>query len=189
MKKFLALAAFAFVLASCGGNKALTVDNFYEDAISHIGQEVTVAGHAKVCCCSGKLAISNCDGSKMIMVVPAEGVTAPDSVKGATLKVKGIVSEEVIDEAFIAVLVEKANTEADSTAKADQLAKAEKIKGMVAEQGIIRKYTITASSIEIAKCDNKECKAGEGCEKKCEGNHEGCEKKCEGHQADTTAKQ
>jgi len=201
MKKFLTLGVLAFVLASCGGNsKSLTVDKFYENAIGHVGQEVTAVGQAKICCCSGSLAIINCDGSKKITIIPAEGVAVPECAKDATWEVKGVVSEKVIDEICITTLFEKANAEADPDAKAKLLAQAEAMKSKVDAEGVIRQYIIDATSIALFKsdkvmkccedkegCDKKCCEGEhkEGCDKKCgEGDKEGCEKKCDGHKAD-----
>lgn len=187
MKKILTIAALAFVVMSCGNKKEVfCVDTFYENPTEYIGQEVTITGHAKVCCCSGQLMITGCDKSKVISVIPAPGVEVPKELKNVMLKTKGIIGEEVIDEEFVLALTEKANAIEDAEEKASQLARAEKIKEIITVEGVIRNYTIDATSIEVTKaCCSKEDAAKAGCEKKCDGKHEGkagCEKKCEGKQ-------
>jgi len=187
MKKILFVAAFAFILAACGGQKeaGICVDQFYENPIENLGKDIAIVGQAKVCGCSGAMMIVNCTGKRFIRVAPVEGVVIPENVKDTYVLVKGIVSEEVIDEAYVLALVEQANVIEDEVEKAEALAKAEKISAIIAE-GVIRNYTIDATSIELTKacCDSKSDKCcgdkKEGCDKKCDGKHEGCDKKCDG---------
>ena len=188
MKKILFVAAFAFILAACGGQKeaGICVDKFYENPIGNLGKDIAIVGQAKICGCTGAMMIVNCTSEKFIRVAPVEGVVIPENVKDAYVLVKGIVSEEVIDEAYVLALAEKANAIEDETEKLDALAKAEKIGAIIIAEGVIRNYTIDATSIELTKacCDKKgdKCcdKKHEGCDKKCDGKHEGCDKKCEG---------
>ncbi|MDR2358285.1 MAG: hypothetical protein LBD87_00610 [Prevotellaceae bacterium] len=162
MKKILSIAALALVLAACGTKDAgLCVDKFYENPVEYIGKEVTVAGLAHVCCHSGTLQIIGSE-KHAITVIPAEGVVVPENAKGAVLKVKGLINEEIIDETFIATLTDEADATEDSTAKAKLLAKAEKIKNIIVAEGVIRKYSINATKIEVAECDKE---AGAACEK------------------------
>ncbi|MDR1405673.1 MAG: hypothetical protein LBI89_00525 [Prevotellaceae bacterium] len=162
MKKILSIAALAFILAACGTKDAgLCVDKFYENPVAFIGKEVTVAGKAQFCCHSGALQITGSE-KHAITVVPAEGVAVPENAKCAVLKVTGVISEEVIDETFVATLTDEANATEDSTAKAELLAKAEKIKGIIVAEGVIRKYSISATAIETVQCDKKDA----ACDKK-----------------------
>jgi hypothetical protein len=156
MKKVLTIAALAFVFAACGTKDAgLCVDKFYENPVEYIGKEITVSGIANVCCHSGALQITGSE-KHAITVIPAEGVAVPENAKGLALKVKGVISEEVIDETFIATLTDEANAKEDSTAKAELLAKAEKIKEVILVEGVIRKYSINATAIEVVKCDKED---------------------------------
>jgi hypothetical protein len=167
MKKILSIAVLAVVFAACGTKDAgLCVDKFYENPVEYIGTEITVAGKAAVCCHSGALQLIG--GEKhVITVLPAEGVVVPENAKGAVLKVKGIINEEIIDETFVTALTDEANATQDTTAKAKLLAKAEKIKGIIATDGVIRKYSIAATSIEVVKCEKKcDKKEGAACCKK-----------------------
>lgn len=156
MKKILSIAALAFVFAACGTKDAgLCVDKFYENPVEYIGKEVTIAGLAHVCCHSGALQITGSE-KHAIAVIPAEGVVVPENAKGAVLKVKGVINEEIIDETFIATLTDEANAKEDSTAKAELLAKAEKIKKVIVAEGVIRKYSINATAIEVVECDKED---------------------------------
>ena len=158
MKQILSIAALALVLAACSTKDAgLCVDKFYENPVEYIGKEVTVAGLAHVCCHSGALQITGSE-KNAITVVPGEGLVIPENAEGAVLKVKGVINEEIIDETFIATLTDEANATEDSTAKAKLLAKAEKIKNIIVAEGVIHKYSINATVIEIAPC-NKEAEA------------------------------
>jgi len=189
MKKILFVAAFAFILAACGGQKeaGICVDQFYENPIENLGKDIAIVGQAKVCGCSGAMMIVNCTGEKFIRVAPVEGVVIPENVKDTYVLVKGIVSEEVMDDAYVLAMIEKANAIEDEAEKALALTQAERIGEAIAEGAkFLRYFTIDATSIELAKacCDSKSDKCcgdkKEGCDKKCDGKHEGCDKKCDG---------
>ncbi|MDR3351271.1 MAG: hypothetical protein LBN98_06515 [Prevotellaceae bacterium] len=155
MKKVLSVAALALIFAACGTKDAgLSVDKFYENPAEYIGKEVTIAGVARVCCQSGAIQITGSE-KNVITLIPAEGFTAPEKAVWK-VKAKGIINEEIIDETYIATLTDQANATEDSTAKADLLAKAEKIKGIIVAEGVIRKYSIDATAIEIIECDKED---------------------------------
>ncbi|MDR2801723.1 MAG: hypothetical protein LBB31_00715 [Prevotellaceae bacterium] len=155
MKKILSIAVLTLVVAACGTKDAgLCVDKFYENPVEYIGKEVTITGVAKVCCHSGALQITGSE-KHAIAVIPAEGVVVPENAKGAVLKVKGIINEEIIDETFIATLTDEADATEDSTAKAELVAKAEKIKSIILAEGVIHKYSINATAIEVVPCDKE----------------------------------
>lgn len=163
MKKIITIAAVAIVLASCGTKDAgLCVDKFYENPV--VGSEITISGQAKICCCSGALLITGSE-KNAIAVAPAEGVVVPENVKGATIKVKGIVSSETIDEQYVAKIAEEAAAATDSTEKAKLDEKVIKVsEAIVANNGPIYKYTIAATAIEVVKSCCKE-EGKEGCKK------------------------
>ncbi|MDR3133775.1 MAG: hypothetical protein LBU42_07105 [Prevotellaceae bacterium] len=167
MKQILSIAALALVLAACGTKDAgLCVDKFYENPVEYIGKEVTIVGLTNVCCHSGALQITGSE-KRAITVIPAEGVAVPEDAKGSVLKVTGIINEEIIDETFVATLTDEANATEDSTAKAELLAKAEKIKGIIVEEGVIHKYSITATAIETVECDEKDAACEKDSTKAC----------------------
>lgn len=117
-KSLLLISAFILVIYSCSSLSRkssndsnalnlseLTVDNFNDSISNYIGKEVTISGRVTHVCRHGgkRLFITGEDTSKTVRITTGENIPEFDiTLEGNMIKVKGIVKELIIDEAYLA---------------------------------------------------------------------------------------
>ncbi len=151
MKKLLAVACVAMMMAACSGGKtdttapdadsatvsvegAMTVDSLLAYADSLVGQEVTFTGAVSHLCkhAGKKMFIKGTADSVLIRVEACELDSFPKSVIGQTVVVTGKVVETRIDEQYLADWearindVNSAEANASGTCETERTARGEK---------------------------------------------------------------